>query len=196
MLTTAAVLITLAQAPQAPAPQTEYDKQFLTVEDGVTVTDGESSRTLVFTQGKYRRELSPPEFLRALGRDEQADSYQNRRTLARVLGVGAVASMLVGMLTVVAEGVRGQGGDCGPPSDPGFGACVEEMSRQIRAEANAGAAAPLLISAGIAAALFGGAIAVYPALPEPAELRRLADEHNQTLRQRLTGVSLRVDGRF
>jgi hypothetical protein len=193
MFTTAALLLTLAQPPQ---PLTEYDKLFLTVEDAVTVSDGESGRTLVFTQGRYRQELSPPEFLRALGRVEQADSYQSRHTLARVLGAGAVASVLIGMIVEVVDAASSHDGSCGPPSDPGFGACVEEMSRQIRAEVDAGASGPWLISLGIGAALFGGAIAVSPSLPEPAELRRLTDEHNRSLQRRLSGLSLRVDGRF
>jgi hypothetical protein len=193
MFTSAALLLTLAQPPQ---PLTEYDKLFLTVEDAVTVSNGESGRTLVFTQGRYRQQLSPPEFLRALGQVEQADSYQTRHTLARVLGAGAVASVLIWMIVEVTEAASSHGGSCGPPSDPGFGACVEEMSRQIRAEVNAGVSGRTWIFAGIAAALFGGAIAVSPALPEPAELRRLTDEHNRSLQRRLSGLSLRLDGRF
>ncbi len=47
------------------------------------------------------------------------------------------------------------------------------------------------VTSQIAVVLFGGAMVVYPSPPDPVEMRRLADEHNQVLRLRLS-----VSGRF
>jgi len=86
-----------------------------------------------------------------------------------------------------------QGQSCGATTDPGFGKCVQDMVRRGPSTQDHG---EILGSALVAIGLFGGALAIYPAAPDPAEMRRLADEHNQALRRRLSGLSLRLQGRF
>jgi hypothetical protein len=201
MLTVAGMFMLLAQAdaaPATPAPSpeatAEYQQRFLAVEDLLRVSDGESSQEVVFTQGKYRKPLSTPEFLEAVGRAEEAQQYRTRKTLAGVLVVGSVAVFVAGVISAAtAASASSQGGSCGSTTDPGFSKCVQDM---VRRGPSVGGDTPFLGSALLAAGLFGGALAIYPAAPDPVEMRRLADQHNQALRRRLTGVGLRLEGRF
>jgi hypothetical protein len=179
MLSAAVLLFTLAQSPQ---PLAAYEQQFLSVEDALTVTDGSSSRDVVFTQGKYRQPLSTEDFLRAVGKAEAADTYRHRQTGAAFLAVGGLMTVLIGAASVIAEGTSAQN-SC-RPADPGFSRCVQDMAHH-------GGVDTVAVSGLIAAVLFGGAMVVHPSPPDPVEMRRLADEHNQALRVRLS-----VKGRF
>jgi hypothetical protein len=200
MLSLAGMSLLLAQAataPATPAPSPEsdadYQQKFLAVEDLLRVSDGESTQGVVFTQGKYRKPLTTPEFLEAVGHAEEAQQYRTRQTLAGVLVVGSAAVFVVGVISSATAAASSQGQSCGSTTDPGFGKCVQDM---VRRGPSLGGDTPFLGSALLAASLFGVALAVYPAAPDPAEMRRLADQHNQALRRRLTGFSLRLDGRF
>jgi hypothetical protein len=185
MLTAATLLFTLAQSPQ---PLTEFEQKFLAVQDEVTHSDdGSCDHGIAFTQGKYKRPLTAPEFLRAVGRVEQAEYYQTRRTLAGVLVGASLVTMAAGAFATMAEHA-GSRRSCGPVDDPGFSQCVQQMVENFDQKAGMGT---MWVTAGIAAALFGGGLAVYPSFPDPVEMRRLADEHNQALRLRLS-----VKGRF
>jgi hypothetical protein len=165
MLAAAALLITLSQSPQ---PLTDYEKQFLAAEDVVAVTDGSSSREQIFSQGKYKQPLSTEEFLRAVGRVEEADRRETGQLRARLLTFGSLVSVLVGVVATAMAGTGSQQHQPGP----------EEMG-------------PLVIGASVGAVLFASAIVVYPSPPDPVEMRRLADEHNQALRLKLS-----LSGRF
>ena len=184
MFSAAALLFTLAQTPQ---PLTDFEKQFLAVEDVVTVTDGSSSREQVFSQGKYKQPLSTEEFLRAVGRAEEADNRLTRQMHARLLTFGSLVSVLVGVVAT-AMSVGDSQPSCGSPMDPSFSRCVQNMVRHPPGPAEMG---PFIMGATVGAVLFTSAITVYPSPPDPVQMRRLADEHNQALRLRLS-----VSGRF
>jgi hypothetical protein len=172
--------------PSAPTPATppadalaEYQRLILNVEDVPIVSEETTARVVAFTQGRYRQPLEIPDFLQAIGRTEAAETYRTRRALSGVLAAGAFGSMLIGVLSLA---TGDPGGDCGSPSDPRFSPCVQAMVHDRQTSRIGG---PLAFSAVAAALLFTGAMVAYPARPDPVEMRRLADEHNQALARRL-----------
>jgi hypothetical protein len=70
------------------AGREKYDREFLSMID-----NGDS--VLAF-QGKYRRPVELPEFYRLIGRADLAESYEGKRNLKWLLGVGGLATLGIG----------------------------------------------------------------------------------------------------
>lgn len=78
------------------AAQERYDREYLSIAH--VGTDD-----LQATQGKYSREMSIPEFYRALGRDDLASAYQERKVFKIVLMVAGMGTA-VGATLLSADG--------------------------------------------------------------------------------------------
>lgn len=152
-------------APLSPEAQLVYDAEMLSVGDSLVIrkTGAGASASVQeadsLYEGRYRRKISPEQFLRRVGLPERAEQVKARRKLQRsIFTVGAVmggASAAYGMISLF--------GELDFPIMPGL--VVGALGLGV-------AASPLFMETYI---------------PRPDELRELADRHNQALRERLRG---------
>lgn len=89
-----ALFATLSASPAEPVQ----------VEEQMIVFDGNSQRTLRFTQGKYGRPIGEDTFYRVVGRPDLAEEFARRQSKRRTLGI---AGLGVGVGGIVLAGVIG-----------------------------------------------------------------------------------------
>jgi pyruvate/2-oxoglutarate dehydrogenase complex dihydrolipoamide acyltransferase (E2) component len=171
-----------AAEPAPQEPQRRYDEEYIQLEDyaWVSGSHGETStaiRTVPY-QGKYRKPLESAEFYRAVGRPDLEAAYLERQGTRTALMAAGLAGMLGGALYTMASFHQAA-------PDPTAG--PEVFRQQAEAAARAQNEA-MWIGLGIS---LGGLVLAAIGLsmnPHPVtapEARRLADEHNQQLRQEL-----------
>jgi len=191
MLILAGLVVILGQSPGAvnaeveglsPEAAAEYQRQYLSVEDVLAACDGSCSHRVVFTRGKYRQPLTEAQFLSALGRSEEVELRRTRGIWTGALLVGGLTCFAVG---AALEVMPASDPGCGAVSDPGFSRCVQQRAAN---PPSPGFSSAFTIGFGASVAMFMAAALVYPGSLDAVEMRRLADQHNQALRRRLTGV--------
>lgn len=152
-----------------PEAQVEYLEKYFTVGDEYGLAGSGHAVWLTkhhpIYQGKYRKQVAEDEFFRQVGRDDLARSYQNRKMGKIVLIGGGMATTVLGILS-------GFGTNCAVESDS-FESCVASKRNVVFATAGLG----------IALSTVGILVNTHPAPPE--EIRRMADEYNDALRDRL-----------
>lgn len=167
-----------------PEARAEYDQKFLEIGESLDVvgTHGNIRTEHNFDayQGKYRKKLKEPEFFRTVGRTDLAESYEARQASAYVLFGAGTAVILGGVVWGFAGEFSGRN-NCNNVNDPGFSDCVTNKVNDL---------SPFWkVGGGIA---LGGAMWVaafvvhqYRHPAEADEMRRLTDQHNETLHRRL-----------
>jgi hypothetical protein len=203
-----------------------YDRDFVGFEDvyyahasGSTVVVGKS---IAPYRGTYKEPLQGVRFYDHIGRDDLAKKYKRRRATRAGLVGGGAAALVIGVsagLAIMLRGVRV--GDCpsGVDDPVGRDRCEAEQedtrSQNLR---KGGILMGTLGGIGFVAMMAGMMVKPHP-INEP-EARRLADEYNQGLRDRVglpkgsareqaarpsvdvrptagrTGAGLVVEGRF
>jgi hypothetical protein len=183
----ALALVCIARSASAATPAEQYQQQMVGVDDVYASSDNGVSQFQVLYQGKYKQPLSLPAFLRAVDRPDLADEAESRQTRRTMFFVGGSAAILAGAVAgvVAAGGVQSCDAitqDCGLPAGP-----------------------PAAIAAGGALVGMGLYLAALVTNPDPVDaptLRRLADEHNQSLRANLglsalpNGAAVALSGSF
>jgi hypothetical protein len=152
-----------------PEAQREYDASMLSFSDDQVVVVGDRSARLAVRYrtylGKYRREIDLEEFLRRVGRNDLAETYASRRTLQYSMFIGGGVVLLAGFTYAVS-------GQCDriPGVRTSFDTtCIVEA-----------------IGVALAGSLVMTAAGLVPNRPAPPdEMRRMADEHNLRLHERL-----------
>jgi hypothetical protein len=178
-------LCLVAAGGAAPAPEVEglsaearaeYEQKYLDVGDQMAA-DGDSSTRYRVYQGKYRKSITEADFYRLVGRPDHADFAKRRYQLQGGLVIGGVVVLAVatfmGFLATLDHCERAV-------NDPLYGECVQMNRTQDR---NRIVRVALLLGGG---GLAMSALLVNPHPAPPEEMRRLADEYNRALRNRLT----------
>ncbi len=169
-------------ASEPDAAQQTYDREFVGFRD-ISGYDGDGIahwKSFAY-QGKYQRPLDTAEFLDAVDLPEVASQYRHAATIKRALVLSGSALLLAGGITAVSAGTLwGVRATCTVGQDLA-GSC-DTSALQTTTWVGVGA-----VAAGLALDL-AGALLPQPHL-EPYEMRKLADEHNQRLRERLGLVS-------
>lgn len=146
------------QVPLPPTARAEYERKYLTVTDTVTVSAGESASSYDLGRGKYRKSVRDTDFLRLVGRSDQAQRLEQTRKVQ--LGLFSVGVIAAGVGTVV------------------------EIHHRSKDPTSSPLAGRLSLGSGIAMMVISLLIEPRP-LPA-SEARELADRYNQRLRQRLS----------
>src|SRR5688572_24267110 len=85
----------------SPEARREYQLHYLSVDDGLVGTSGESRTTLQLHRGKYRAPLGPSEFFRVVGRPDHAEFHDRRVKLKLGLMAAGLAAVTVGTIIQV-----------------------------------------------------------------------------------------------
>lgn len=177
-----------AKAQDVPSPPSQqYEEQYIGFDDfgGVVTHDGVVTGTVQWTvpyEGKYKKPLTGAEFYRKLGRADLAQSYTDRQALRTGLMVSGVLVAIASMVAGIASFASGHE-DCGPPTSPGFSACVD---RNVHQGPDTGTALLFLGGTLVGGGLMWAGAAVDPNPVSPVEARRLAEAYNRELRERVT----------
>jgi hypothetical protein len=176
-----------ADLATAASSQEDYDQRFIGFDDfGVVDPDTGAFHTVTqLYEGKYKKPLAAPEFYRLVGREDLAQEYARRDTRRNAL-MGAGLVVLLG--TAVASSAVALGGQPDPcPTGfdfAAFNACVSRQSDDGHSRMVTAAAI------GVGGAIFGAVlfIAGLTTNPNPVDLvqmRMLADQYNQKLKQQV-----------
>ncbi len=167
-----------------PEAQLEYLSKYFAVGDRLVVTAIGSHATLsndhVIYQGRYRKRVDEEDFFREVGRNDLAESCQNRR-IARWGLFGAGGAVVLGTAVYAIASATSSDGCNVPTSDPNFSeACVDRPGRALQRGVTTA-----LIGAAVGGGLILGGLFANPHPVEVDEVRRLADEYNVALRRKL-----------
>ena len=172
-----------------PEAKVEFEEKYLTIGDQLNLwVSGYTARLTqshIVYQGKYRRVMPEEDFFREVGRDDLAETYEQRRGGAVAVMVGAVA-LGIGSAIYAVAGIR-QPRPCNlDVTDPAFAdKCVIHADQGDYSSIWIGGA-----GVGIAALIGAGGFALYnnrhPV--EADEMRRLADRYNVSLIRKLGGT--------
>jgi len=177
--------------PRVDTAEEQFEEQFIGFDDVpvVIVHDGLAASAVVMSapyEGTARRPLVGVEFYRKLGRLDLVEAYESRQRLKTGLlfggAVSLVASLAVGIATA-AETVHGP--DCGQATlanASAFMSCVQNAPPPSVNGWSVGVSVGLSL---VGATLLGVGSAMDPNPVSPTEARRLAEQYNEALLQRL-----------
>ncbi len=163
--------------------QREYDDKRIGFElvPYVSGTKGSVSTTLasVPTLGRYKTPLLGVEFYEVIGREDLASAYRARNIRRGVFMFSGMALMIGGGLWVFTA-----------PS-PDVHSSFDEFSRRMSAQDDAARTGAIIAAGGLL--VFGVGAFTNPHPVDVAEMRRLADEYNERMRNTL-GLSAESGG--
>lgn len=166
----------------SPGARREYEEEYLTVEDQIVVIRGDSRRVQTVYQGKDRQPIRDDDFFRLVGRPEQADFYdhQGKREAGLVAGgmVALIAGGVIAGQALVAESCHEE------VTSPRFADCVRQNAYRDRSPPFL---ATTLVLGGLG--MMVSVLVTHQRPPPPDEIRRLANEYNRRLRERLGATS-------
>lgn len=155
-------------AKSRSAAAEEYDKSFIWFQDLVAINiqnGGVVGSTTIPYQGKYKKPLAGSDFYEAIDRPDLASSYQTRQIVRwSLMGVGYAGLIGGALYPVLATD------DCS----------AADLDCDMSSKWITGG---VIMGGGLVLAVIGGAINPHPI--EATEARRLADEHNGRLKERL-----------
>lgn len=173
------------------AAQTEYDENFVSFEE--TYSGTVSGNTVVVSKnlhpvkGKYREPLPHASFYEHVGRDDLASKYKARRGARIGLYAGGATLAAIGTIGGTILMVRGiTGADCTNEigNDAVYDMCNEQAEERTAQGLRQGG---ILLGVGLGGGLVMMMTAAFikPHPVDMAEARKLADQYNEGLRERL-----------
>jgi pyruvate/2-oxoglutarate dehydrogenase complex dihydrolipoamide acyltransferase (E2) component len=171
-----------AAGEPTPLPQRRYDEEYIQLEDfaWVSGSHGDTTTTIrtIPYQGKYRKPLEGAAFYEAVGRPDLEAAYLKRESTRTAL-------MLVGLAGVVGGAIYTATSFHQAPPDPAAGPEVfqQQVEAAARAQSEAMRTGIFISLGGLVLGTVGLSIDPHPVTAP--EARRLAEEHNQRLRQEL-----------